>query len=360
MRPWRRVNGRPRRTLDPGVSTRQRPAATKTQGPSGLRPRAGQALAPHPAGRGPRGRGRGLFTCLSPKVYTAQTQSFVALPHTGHGSSDILSGANLAQRRVNSYTQIVGSPGVLQPVIDTLHLDATVRALAGRVSAPSPLHTVLINVQAKDAEAQQAADIANATAKQLGLALGLAHAFLRESLDTQVKSIEDVTGLLGAASLGAIPFDANAKTKPLVALDQRASRSELFRSIRTNQQFVDVDKPPQVVVITSAVTGEGKTTSACNLGIAMAQSGQKVVLVDCDMRRPRVANYLEISGSTGLTNVPACSAPSSASCRRAASPSRGGSTVMAPADTALRPGGGRARSTSPSRRRPRSDWSPSA
>jgi len=292
----------------------------------------------------------GLFTYLSPKVYTAETQSFVAISNTGQSTGDILSGATFAQQRVKSYTQIVTSPAVLQPVIDELKLDTTVEALSTHVSASSPLDTVLINVQVKDGKPQEAADIANATAKQLGvvveqletpagsaaspvkvtltdpaappnsqssprpvlnlalglligLALGLAYAFIRESLDTRVKSIDDVTTLMGQAPLGAIPYDPDAKTKPLVALDQRASRSESFRSIRTNLQFVDVDEPPQVVVITSAVSGEGKTTSACNLAITMAQSGQKVVLVECDLRRPRVANYLEISGAVGLTNV---------------------------------------------------------
>ena len=137
----------------------------------------------------------------------------------------------------------------------------------------------------------------------VGLALGLAYAFIRESLDTTVKTVEDVTEIVGAAPLGAIPFDSEAKDKPLVALDTRASRSEAFRSVRTNLQFVNVDKPPQVLVITSAVAGEGKTTSACNLAITMAQGGQRVALVECDLRRPRVASYLSVSNAVGLTNV---------------------------------------------------------
>jgi succinoglycan biosynthesis transport protein ExoP len=292
----------------------------------------------------------GLVTYLSPKQYTAETQSFVAISNTGQSSADILSGATFAQQRVKSYTQIVDSPEVLQPVITELNLNTTVQALAKNVTANSPLDTVLINVDVKDGSAQQAADIANAVAKQLGtvvenletpdgaaaspvkvtltnpavppvspssprpvlnlalglligLALGLAYAFVRESLDTTIKSVDDVTQIMGQAPLGAVPFDARAKDQPLVALDQRAVRSEAFRSARTNLAFADVDHPPQVVVITSAVAGEGKTTTACNLAITMAQSGQRVVLIECDLRRPRVANYLEISGAVGLTNV---------------------------------------------------------
>ena len=291
-----------------------------------------------------------LLTYVTPKSYTATTQSFVAISNSGSSSSDILSGATFAPQRVKSYTQIVDSPEVLQPVIDQLHLNTTVQALAKDVSASSPLDTVLIEVQAKNGQSQLAADIANAASRQLGivverletpagttsspvkvsltnpavapagpssprpvlnlalgaligLALGLAYAFIRESFDTTVKSIDDVVQILGDAPLGAIPFDSKASSTPLVALDQRAQRSEAFRAVRTNLQFVDVDTPPQIVVVTSAVAGEGKTTSACNLAITMAQSGQRVVLVECDLRRPRVANYLEITGAVGLTNV---------------------------------------------------------
>jgi capsular exopolysaccharide synthesis family protein len=292
----------------------------------------------------------GLFTFLSPKVYTASTQSFVAISTSGSTSADILSGANFALQRVKSYTQIVDSPDVLTPVIAELGLATTPEELAKQVSASSPLDTVLIEVQAKDGNAAMAAAIANATAKQLGitienleqplsvraspvkvtlthpanvpispssprtlmnlalgllvgLALGIVYAFAREGLDTTVRTAEDVSEIIGAAPLGTIPFDSQAKDRPLVALDTSAQRSEAYRSVRTNLQFVDVDHPPKVVVVTSAVAGEGKTTSACNLAITMAQSGQRVVLVECDLRRPRVATYLEISGEVGLTNV---------------------------------------------------------
>jgi len=209
----------------------------------------------------------GLITYLSPKQYTAEAQTFVAISNAGQSSADILSGATFAQQRVKSYTQIVDSPEVLQPVITQLNLNTTPQALAKNVSATSPLDTVLILVDVKDGSAQQAADIANAVAKQLGtvvetletpdgataspvkvsltnpavappapssprpllnlalglligLALGLAYAFIRESLDTTVKSVDDVTQILGAAPIGAVPFDARAKDQPLVALEQ--------------------------------------------------------------------------------------------------------------------------------------------
>ena len=90
---------------------------------------------------------------------------------------------------------------------------------------------------------------------------------------------------------------------PIVALDQRAVRAEAFRTIRTNLQYVDVDNPPKVVAITSAVPEEGKSTLAVNLAIALAQAGKKVVLVETDLRRPRASTYLGVESELGLTDV---------------------------------------------------------
>jgi Mrp family chromosome partitioning ATPase len=82
-------------------------------------------------------------------------------------------------------------------------------------------------------------------------------------------------------------------------LNQRSVRAEGFRTIRTNLQYVDVDQPPKAVVITSAIPSEGKSTSACNLAITLAQAGARVCLVEADLRKPRVADYLGIDGSVG-------------------------------------------------------------
>jgi non-specific protein-tyrosine kinase len=68
-------------------------------------------------------------------------------------------------------------------------------------------------------------------------------------------------------------------------------------------QYVDVDNPPKTVVITSSVPSEGKSTTACNLAIALAQAGSRVLLIEADLRRPKVAEYLGVDGSNGLTDV---------------------------------------------------------
>lgn len=289
------------------------------------------------------------WTFLQPRVYTATAQMFVAISG-GTDATSQATGATYTMQRITSYVQLVNSPQVLQPVIDDLGLDVSVTNLGKSITAANPIDTVLINVSASDASPQRAADIANAAAVQLGavigelessaagnlvpvkstltdpaeaplspssprtrinlilgvligLALGVGFAFLRDSLDTSVKSPDELAELTGAMPVGLIAYDSDAPGKPLVALDQRSTRAEAFRTIRTNLQYVDVDAPPKVIAITSAVPNEGKTTTALNLAITMAQAGKKVVLVETDMRKPKTSAYLGIESELGLTDV---------------------------------------------------------
>jgi len=290
-----------------------------------------------------------VWTFLQPRVYTANAQTFVAIA-SSNDSSDPFTGATYTLQRITSYVQLVDSPDVLGPVIEELDLDRSVNSLAGSVSASNPVDTVLINISVSDLDPALAATIANATAVQLGsviqsletssagdiipvqatltdpaeppgspssprtrvnvllglligLALGVGYAFLRESLDTTVKSPDELGEMTGATPLGLISFDPDAETKPLVSLEPRAPRAEAFRTIRTNLQYVDVDHSPRAVAITSAVPNEGKTTTSINLAITMAQAGKKVALVETDLRRPRVGTYLGIESQVGLTDV---------------------------------------------------------
>ena len=300
----------------------------------------------------------GVVTLLSPKVYQAQTQFFVAITNQSSNTStnQILSGSQFTLERVSSYTAIATSARVLQPVIDQLHLGESASELASRVSAVSPPNSVLINLTVTDSSPAQAAIVCNAVAAQfssvvetletpigsssapvkvtvvdeatpqttpvsprpkinlvlgllVGLAVGIGLALVREILDTRVNGPQDLQRATDATPLGVVVYDPEGATRPLAALDHASPRSEAFRTIRTNLQFVDVDNVPRVVVITSAVPEEGKTTTACNLAIAMAQSGLKVCLVEGDLRRPRVAEYLGIDGTVGLANVLAGQVP---------------------------------------------------
>lgn len=133
----------------------------------------------------------------------------------------------------------------------------------------------------------------------LGLFLGFGAAVGREQLDRSVKSNDEIEKRLRLAPLGALPDLAGSmlpgrkralQARPeLLALSQPGSAfAEHVRAIRTSLLFMSPDRPFRRILITSAVSGEGKTTVACSLGIAMAQAGHKVLLVDADLRRPRL------------------------------------------------------------------------
>jgi capsular exopolysaccharide synthesis family protein len=104
--------------------------------------------------------------------------------------------------------------------------------------------------------------------------------------------------------LVAIPYDNKARKNPLITQGSaQSTRAEALRSLRTNLRFVSVDREIKTISVTSAAPGEGKSTTACNLAIVLAEAGKRVVLVDADLRRPRIAEYLGLEGAIGLTNV---------------------------------------------------------
>jgi succinoglycan biosynthesis transport protein ExoP len=138
----------------------------------------------------------------------------------------------------------------------------------------------------------------------LGLLLGLGLTLLRSRLDNTVKSAEDVREFANAGVIGTVLEDPQLAEAHLIAdLDQQSVSAESYRSIRTNLQFLDVDRPPRVIVVSSSVPGEGKSTLAVNLATVLAQSGSRVALVEADLRRPRVTRYMGLISGAGLTNV---------------------------------------------------------
>lgn len=143
-----------------------------------------------------------------------------------------------------------------------------------------------------------------ALAGVLGLLLGFGLAVVREITDNTLKDTDVAAELSGAPVLAAITFDADTVKHPLVtSLDTHAPRVEAFRIMRTNIQFVEVDSPSKVFVITSAGPGEGKTTTSTNLALTLAQAGEKVILVEADLRRPKVGSVLGVDDAVGLTSV---------------------------------------------------------
>jgi succinoglycan biosynthesis transport protein ExoP len=136
----------------------------------------------------------------------------------------------------------------------------------------------------------------------LGLVLGAGAAFVLESLDRRLKDSDDVEAATGLTVLGVVPYDMPGEPTP-AETHPMSVRAEAYRKVRTNLAFVTESGAPKSIIITSAASSEGKTSLAVNLAIAGARSGQRVILVDADLRRPMVHTYLETPPHTGLVDV---------------------------------------------------------
>ncbi len=285
-------------------------------------------------------------------VFRADTQLFISVRSAGEAASELVQGNSAAQQKVTSYVEVVQSASVLQPVIDELDLPTDVAELAERVSASSPANSVLLDISALDEDPELAVRIATAAAEHFsdvvttdldgteagapslvrvntiqpavvpdapaspsypqdvalglvgGVALGLALVLLRHLLDTRVRTRDDVESVTDVPILGDIAFDATADSQPLIVhSDPRNPRAEAFRALRTNVQFIELDGVKRTFTITSALPSEGKSTTAANLALTLAETGAKVALVDADLRRPRIADMLGVEGAAGLTDL---------------------------------------------------------
>lgn len=147
-----------------------------------------------------------------------------------------------------------------------------------------------------------------------GLGLGVGTVVLIDILDNTVKSPEDIARLTNKPLLAALPEVDNSLLKGVESLGEspvdtithtapQSSFAEGIKTLRANLMFMSPDNPPCTLLVTSPGPGEGKTISSTNMAIAMAQSGQRTLLVDADMRRPRVHKALGLDNNTGLSTV---------------------------------------------------------
>jgi len=146
----------------------------------------------------------------------------------------------------------------------------------------------------------------------LGLAVGLMLAFgvalLLDYLDNRVRTKEDLERCNGNLPIvGMIPTVAgwrNKKETHVISVEEPTSATaEAYRSLRTAIQFIGLDRSLRTLQITSPASADGKTTTLVNLAVALARAGQRVVIIDCDLRRPRIHQFFGLQASPGFTSV---------------------------------------------------------
>lgn len=291
------------------------------------------------------------YSIVKKPEYLASAKVFVSTQSSG-SVQDLAQGNTFTQQRVKTYADLVTTPIVLLPVAARLNLKMTADELAKHLTASAPLDTTLIQIDATSTSAVQAADIANTTSQSLtnvvqnietpaagsttsqvkltrvqqaavpsspvspnvplnvalgllvGLALGVAVAVLRETLDNRIRNEHDVEQISPVPIVGGIAYDPKAPQRPLIVhVDPRSPRAESFRTLRTNLQFLDIEGTARSFVITSSIESEGKSTTAANLAIALDSAGSRVLIIDADLRRPKLAEYMGLEGAVGLTDL---------------------------------------------------------
>lgn len=290
------------------------------------------------------------LTWASTPQYTSSVRLFVS---TSSAADDVQAnqGGQFSLQRVKSYANLLTGEVIARKVTEKLKLEDDPRELATQISASSALDTVILTIKFTDPSPRRAQILANAVSEEfvayvaeletppgkdeatikativdpanlsespvspnpqrnlviglvLGLLLGAGIAVMRETFDSTIKSAKQLDAIIDAPVLGAISFDSQAVDTPLItSLDTYAPRTEAFRVLRTNLQFVDPDQDHKVFVVTSSLPSEGKTTTAVNLALVLAEGGERVVLIEADLRRPKVSEYLRLEPTVGLTTV---------------------------------------------------------
>lgn len=290
----------------------------------------------------------GVYANSKDRIYSSNSQLYVSV--IGNESpTDLLQGTNFTLRQVISYAAVAKTPVVLDAVIDELGLSETSSSLLGRIDISTPTDTSIVSITVHDTSPDDAATIANEIANKLtevvadiearddgtvpvrltqvkeaspnaapispnvprdivlgailGAILSYGVLILRKFFDLKVRTANDIDQY-GIPMVGSVVFDQGAPVHPLIIQDSPyTQRSEAFRRLRTNLQFLDVEGGAQTITVTSAIPGEGKSTTAMNLAIALADAGSRVVIVDADLRRPTVGKIMALPEEVGLTTV---------------------------------------------------------
>jgi len=278
---------------------------------------------------------------LATPMYTSTATVLFSLDR-GQSVNELVQGANYAQTLVQTYTEVATAPVVLGPVVSDLDLGTSPQLLARSIDVKAPLNTTLMDIEVTRTSAPESARIANAVAAELARAVAslapedteagitvrtIAPAVTPVNTSSPNKPLSLATGLAVGGALGialvlllevvlATTTDraavGRATSSPVLALVPRSRAAsedrdpavvEAHRTLRTNLSFLHRRGSSHVVVLTSAASGDGKTTTAIALARSSASTGQRVLLVDADLRRPVLADRLGLLASAGLSTV---------------------------------------------------------
>jgi capsular exopolysaccharide synthesis family protein len=284
-------------------------------------------------------------TQLQTPVYTSSTELFLST-----GSSPTPAQAGELSQRAASYARLLTGQELAERVIDELQLDMSAGELQRNITATAVTGTVLIEASVTDTSAERAQSIAATLGPQLsellselqppaddgtsavevrvvdspevpsaptspdpvrnlaaGLALGLLAgcgvAALRARRDRRIKTSGQVSELIGAPLIGQIPRDERLRTGHLVHGRNDGPTVESFRQLRNSLLRLVPEEGPAVILVTSAVPAEGRTTTVVNLALALTDTRHKVAVVDADLREPKVAQYFDLEPDPGLADV---------------------------------------------------------
>jgi len=288
-----------------------------------------------------------VVTSSTPKSYSATARLYVSFPPTNN-PQEAVSALQLRQDLLSSYTKVLVAEATTSKIADKIHHFLTPEQIKARISASVVLNTLLIDVKAtgdKPGFTQALADAAATSLTQVipelekqksggitasvidhagfprdptapkpqknitigavfGLLAGLALALAVDSLDRTIKTPAQAIAAFNAPVIGSIPRERRIPGDPLVATKGAGSpAAEAYRALRTSVRFRDMGKRLSTILVTSPAAGDGKTTVASNLAIAISQDGAKVILIDCDLRRTKLNDVFDLPEGPGLTSV---------------------------------------------------------
>jgi len=293
------------------------------------------------------------YTLRQPVVYTATSEGYVVVG-SAQTANELLTNMSLQQQLAADYTTLVNDLRVAELVAESLELDVPPASIAGQLSAFAAEDSRQISISATAGTPEEARDLANAAVVALGevvhelenpgrlegmpestlvslvpsekallpgapsspdyqrnllmgagggLVLGYGISLARRSIDRKIRTVGNVEEAGVGSVVGIIPAADPLSRHSRGVREDLGVVAEAFRQLRTNLRFVDVDHPPRSIVVTSASSGEGKSTVSANLARMLAAAGQPTLLIDADLRKPSLATTFDLDPAVGLTQV---------------------------------------------------------